>query len=604
MDDEIAHTTEQWFHSTFLVLNESYQIDLRRILSPNTFELIHILSDFYMYDYVSLFVHLLGLTSHYLTSTSFVYADNQLRHKLNLHLLLVARTGYERSALVEHIKQAMNNVQCIRQTGKQFDNRNAFISNIFCRSDDLAQTPIGFCLSDKFDEHKTNIHIQRQQSSSIMGTSNGYYVQQLLNIKFNNKKIVLNNNPDWLMVFIASKARLFCRRLRVFDPNRYPSLEQWIIVINCLCSSSIDFHFDEPQANQAMCDYLDGLSLKATSFEDSHPWMASRYLSAQEHVIRVSASLRIIEIAIETLIAYKRTFHTFGQADKIFFDNCIRIIEQTRGSTITKRIYINLTTVQSAIYFVNTSIKQFEIMFEPTLSTGMSNHELSSSLNQPSTCDYPWVIQSSSPFPPQSISPSSPSKRLKTMIDSSYLKSLELAHELLLFPFVAFTRTSVYSNSKLKRNAAYLDCVIEELKKYQLLIIVRQGVQMVDGTRRRVDLIVKCAPILKDNETNSNEIRDKDLIERLNRFGVDYDRYIQTLGTLDIGEKYRLSEQCFDLLNSSDYKRYLTVDLDRIAPLNRVQQQQQQEETNDLWISSSSSSPSSNIKLESTDFHV
>ncbi|CAF3907442.1 unnamed protein product [Rotaria sp. Silwood2] len=601
MDDEIAHTTEQWFHSTFLVLNESYQIDLRRILSPNTFELIHILSDFYMYDYVSLFVHLLGLTSHYLTSTSFVYADNQLRHKLNLHLLLVARTGTERSSLVEHIKQAMNNVQCIRQTGKQFDSRNAFISNTFCRSDEITQTPLGFCLSDKFDEHKTNIHIQRQQSSSIMGTSNGYYVQQLLNTKFNNKKIILNNDTDWLMIFIASKARLFCRRLKVFDPNRYPSLEQWIIVINCLCSSLIEFHFDEPQANQALCDYLDGLSLKATSFEDSHPWMASRYLSAQEHVIRASASLRIIEIAIETLIAYKRTFHTFGQADKIFFDNCTRIIEQTRGTTITKRIYINLSTVHSAIYFVNTSIKQFEIMFEPTLSTGTSNHDLSSSLNQSSTCDYPWLIQSSSPYPPQSISPSSPSKRLKTMIDSSYLKSLELAHELLLFPFVAFTRTSVYSNSKLKRNAAYLDCVIEELKKYQLLIIVRQGVQMVDGTRRRVDLIVKCAPIIKGNQTNSKELRDTDLIERLNRFGVDYDRYIQTLGTLDIGEKYRLSEQCFDLLNSSDYKRHLTIDLDRIAPLNRVQQQ---EETNDLWISSSSSSSSSNIKLESTDFHV
>ncbi|CAF2752433.1 unnamed protein product [Rotaria sp. Silwood2] len=532
--------------------------------------------------------------------------------------------GTERSSLVEHIKQAMNNVQCIRQTGKQFDSRNAFISNTFCRSDEITQTPLGFCLSDKFDEHKTNIHIQRQQSSSIMGTSNGYYVQQLLNTKFNNKKIILNNDTDWLMIFIASKARLFCRRLKVFDPNRYPSLEQWIIVINCLCSSLIEFHFDEPQANQALCDYLDGLSLKgiyiyiydksnynkififiyffkATSFEDSHPWMASRYLSAQEHVIRASASLRIIEIAIETLIAYKRTFHTFGQADKIFFDNCTRIIEQTRGTTITKRIYINLSTVHSAIYFVNTSIKQFEIMFEPTLSTGTSNHDLSSSLNQSSTCDYPWLIQSSSPYPPQSISPSSPSKRLKTMIDSSYLKSLELAHELLLFPFVAFTRTSVYSNSKLKRNAAYLDCVIEELKKYQLLIIVRQGVQMVDGTRRRVDLIVKCAPIIKGNQTNSKELRDTDLIERLNRFGVDYDRYIQTLGTLDIGEKYRLSEQCFDLLNSSDYKRHLTIDLDRIAPLNRVQQQ---EETNDLWISSSSSSSSSNIKLESTDFHV
>ncbi|CAF4501865.1 unnamed protein product, partial [Rotaria magnacalcarata] len=194
-------------------------------------------------------------------------------------------------------------------------------------------------------------------------------------------------------------------------------------------------------------------------------------------------------------------------------------------------------------------------------------------------------------------------------------------HELLLLPYVAFTRTSVYANSKLKRNAAYLDSVIEELKKHRLLIMVRQGVQMVDGTRRRVDLLVKCAPMFKEDENNNNNNDDDDdndknaddLIERLGRFGVEYDRYIQTLGTLDIGEKYRLSEQCFELLNSPDYKRYLTIDIERIAPLHRLQQQQQQqqqehhrhsiqqEEASDLWTSSSSSS---NIKLEPAEFYA
>jgi hypothetical protein len=113
----------------------------------------------------------------------------------------------------------------------------------------------------------------------------------------------------------------------------------------------------------------------ATSLEDSHPWISARYVSAREHVLRVSASLRIIELAIETLIVYRRTFHTFGQADKIFFDNCSHIIEQTRGTTATMRVNINIANVQSAIHLVNTSIKQFEIMFEPTLSTGTPNSE-------------------------------------------------------------------------------------------------------------------------------------------------------------------------------------------------------------------------------------
>jgi hypothetical protein len=178
------------------------------------------------------------------------------------------------------------------------------------------------------------------------------------------------------------------------------------------------------------------------------------------------------------------------------------------------------------------------------------------------------------------------------MINPSYFKSLELAHELLLLPFLAFTRTSVYGNSKIKRCATYLDLVIEELKKHRLIITVRQGVQMIDGTRRRVDLLVKCAPILNENETH-----DKNLMERLNQFGVDYEKYIQTLGTLDIGEKYRLTDQCFQLLNSSNYKRYLTVDLERFAPIHRIQEEED-ECTNDRWKSPS------NIKIESGDAYV
>jgi hypothetical protein len=152
----------------------------------------------------------------------------------------------------------MNNVQCIRQTGQQYDVRHTFDSTIFCRSDD---SPIssGFCLSDKFDEHGTNPHIQRQTPFSILGTSNGEFIRKLLETKFQNPT---PNITDKLMIFLSSKARLFCRRSKLFDPNRYPTLEQWIIVINCHCSNLIDFYFDEPQANQFMCDYLDTLSLK------------------------------------------------------------------------------------------------------------------------------------------------------------------------------------------------------------------------------------------------------------------------------------------------------------------------------------------------------
>ena len=93
MDNEKCHYTDHWFDSTFILLNESFQLDLRRTVSTDIYQLLNRLSNFYMYDPTALLVHLLGLTSHYLHTSSYVYADNQLRHKLNLHLLLIARDG-------------------------------------------------------------------------------------------------------------------------------------------------------------------------------------------------------------------------------------------------------------------------------------------------------------------------------------------------------------------------------------------------------------------------------------------------------------------------------------------------------------------------------
>ena len=108
--------------------------------------------------------------------------------------------------------------------------------------------------------------------------------------------------------------------------------------------------------------------------------MSARYISAREHVLRLSALLRVIESTIETLVVYRRTFHSFSQADKIFFDNCNHLIEQARGTATTTnvsptRVTIGMPVVQSALYLVNTSLKQFEIMFEPSLSSSGGNPE-------------------------------------------------------------------------------------------------------------------------------------------------------------------------------------------------------------------------------------
>lgn len=167
----------------------------------------------------------------------------------------------------------MNNIQCIRQTGQQSDHRHPYHANIFCRPDE-STIASGLCLSDRFDEHGTSTHIQRQKSLTILGTSTGQMIRKMLETKFrpnghhnpNHSHYEYVNHANWLMIFTASKARLFCRRPKLFDPNRYPSLEQWIIVLNCHCTNLIDFYFDEPQANQYMCDYLDALAMKGKFF--------------------------------------------------------------------------------------------------------------------------------------------------------------------------------------------------------------------------------------------------------------------------------------------------------------------------------------------------
>ena len=161
----------------------------------------------------------------------------------------------------------MINVQSLRQTGQPNDVRHPFHSNIFCRNDDHLQSTNSFCISDRFDEHGTTTHLQRQNSSTIIGTTNGFFVRQILETKFHPKTNHFASQTDWLMIFLASKTRLYCRRLKMFEQTRYPSIEQLVIVLNCLCSNPIDFYFDEPQANQFMCDYLDALSVKGEKID-------------------------------------------------------------------------------------------------------------------------------------------------------------------------------------------------------------------------------------------------------------------------------------------------------------------------------------------------
>ena len=156
----------------------------------------------------------------------------------------------------------MINIHSIRQNIQLNDHRNSFQTNLFCRTDNTNSSTSNFCISDRFDQHANSAHIQHHQSSSILGISDGQFIQTFLEKRFHNKNHHSNASSDWLMFFVASKTRLYCHRLKVFDPNRYPSLEQCVMVINCLCSTPIDFVFDEPYVNQFMCDYLDALTVK------------------------------------------------------------------------------------------------------------------------------------------------------------------------------------------------------------------------------------------------------------------------------------------------------------------------------------------------------
>ena len=160
----------------------------------------------------------------------------------------------------------MVNIHCLRQTDQNLDARNSSTMNIFCRPEENNVASMSICLSDRFDQHATSAHLQQHHSSSIIGMSNGDYLRKLLDIKHQHQYHIPGNfDHNWLIVFLASKAHLFCRRSKFFDSSRYPSLEQWIIVINCHCTNTIDLYFDDPHANQVICDYLDTLSLKSKS---------------------------------------------------------------------------------------------------------------------------------------------------------------------------------------------------------------------------------------------------------------------------------------------------------------------------------------------------
>ena len=159
----------------------------------------------------------------------------------------------------------MNNAQSVRQSSLPYDTRQVMNPTVVCQSNDASALPSStFCLSNNYDEHESSAHLQRQPSSSIVGTSHGEYIRRLLDVKFNRRTDSKNNAADCLMLFMPSRARVFRRRLKLLDSSRYPSFDQCVIVLHCLCSHSIAFYFDESQANLFICDYLDALASKGT----------------------------------------------------------------------------------------------------------------------------------------------------------------------------------------------------------------------------------------------------------------------------------------------------------------------------------------------------
>lgn len=215
------------------------------------------------------------------------------------------QVGYDRTRLVEHVKQSMVNVQSLRQTGQSFDSRHSFSSNLFCRFEDNSSSmSSALCISDQYDEHLNSSHLQRHQSSTIIGTSNGEFIRKILDVKHQqNEHFPSKVHRDWLMIFLASKPNLFCRRSKFFDPGRYPSLEQWIIVIYSHCMNFSDFYFEDSQANQLVCDFLDTLALKS-KVEEEHELKNSFLSHFSRCFTRRKSSLDVRPISFGTRTSY------------------------------------------------------------------------------------------------------------------------------------------------------------------------------------------------------------------------------------------------------------------------------------------------------------
>jgi hypothetical protein len=153
--------------------------------------------------------------------------------------------GYDRLSLVEHVQRSMKNVESIRQVNSTYE-----------RQQTLTSSSIDTCLLSKFDEYSCS-------SLPLVDIADMRSIRRIFDEKLRRHT---NSHDEQqtsrLMIFQASHARLYRCRTKQFDRRRYPSLEQWILVIYCHASNAIDFYFDDLQANQLMCDYLDELTLK------------------------------------------------------------------------------------------------------------------------------------------------------------------------------------------------------------------------------------------------------------------------------------------------------------------------------------------------------
>ncbi|CAF4122600.1 unnamed protein product, partial [Rotaria magnacalcarata] len=375
---------------------------------------------------------------------------------------------------------------------------------------------------------------------TFLAASNGSVVIEIL-----RQKLKTTNVADAMVERFQWEALMACTKLNatrlVNVPPNSIGLELYFLASSLLTNHTFIF---EKEANEKMCSWMDELALARARWDQIDTWFSSRLAKSIEQTARIAAELSHIELTMDLLNQFisSHDFNTFGTISFEIYCQIVDFIQNLYPPGNNTIIEISAKTVESAIYCMDICMIKYLNLFniDSTCTTAILElpmhppPKLETATN-PSIANLPTTQQLMKP----------------TIHGAPKNEFQELQKLVMLFQSISFTRTMLYSVSKLKARQDLLNNLLGSLVEIGLLKQFGNGV--ITGSRRS-SLYIKLLPATETlNTTNQFTL---DLLDKIN---LPWLLYRRTCTSLLLPSKSSiLSSEATGYLQGGIYQEVIT----------------------------------------------